>query len=95
MALHPLIIDVEVVKDQGHNGWTVEPSGHFRVHHKEPQSRAANEFVIKALAEALHMSHGSITIVHGAEERVKRIKIGKDVTKQELIDALEAQEIKK
>ena len=21
MALHPLIIDIEVVKEQGHNGW--------------------------------------------------------------------------
>lgn len=95
MALHPLIIDIDVVKDHGHNGWTVEPSGHFRVHHKEPESRDANEFLIKTLAEKLHVPNSHITIIHGGEERIKRIKIGKDVTKQELIDALEAQEIKK
>jgi uncharacterized protein YggU (UPF0235/DUF167 family) len=95
MALHPLIIDIDVVKDQGYNGWAVEPSGQFRVHHKEPESRDANEFLIKTLAEKLHISHSHITIVHGDEEHVKRIKIGKDITKQELIDVLEAQEIRK
>ena len=95
MALHPLIIDVDVVKDQGHNGWFIEPSGRFRIHHKEPESRAANEFLIKLLAEKLHVSHSHITIVHGVEERIKRIKIGKDITREEIITVLEAQEIKK
>jgi uncharacterized protein YggU (UPF0235/DUF167 family) len=95
MALHPLIIDVDVVREQGHNGWTLEPSGRFRVHHKEPESRAANEFLIKTLAEKLHVPNSHITIVHGVEERIKRIKIGKDVTKEELIIALDAKEIKK
>jgi uncharacterized protein YggU (UPF0235/DUF167 family) len=95
MALHPLIVDINVVADQGHNGWAVEPSGHFRVHHKEPESRDANEFLIKTLAEKLHIPNSHITIVHGVEENLKRIKIGKDITKQELIAALEAQEIKK
>jgi uncharacterized protein YggU (UPF0235/DUF167 family) len=95
MALHPLVIDINVVKDQGHNGWFLEASGHFRIHHKEPESRAANEFIIKELAEKLHVPHSHITIVHGVEERVKRVKIGKDVTKEDLVVALDAKEIKK
>lgn len=95
MALHPLVIDVDVVKAPGHHGWSIEPSGRFRIHHKEPESRDANEFLIKLLSEKLHVSHSHITIVHGAEERVKRIKIGKDITREELIAVLEAQEIKK
>jgi len=95
MALHPLVIDVDVVRDQGHNGWSIEPSGRFKIHHKEPESRDANQFLINLLAEKLHLSHSHITIVHGVEERIKRIKIGKDITREELIAALEAQEIKK
>ena len=94
MALHPLVIDVDVVKEVG-NGWAVEPSGRLRVHHKEPESRAANEFLIKALAEKLGVSSSHITIIRGVEERIKRVRIGKDVTKQELIDVLGAQELKK
>jgi uncharacterized protein YggU (UPF0235/DUF167 family) len=95
MALHPLVIDIDVVRDQGNNGWTVEPSGRFRVHHKEPESRDANEFLIKTLAEKLHVPHSHITIVHGVEERVKRVKIGKDITKEELIVVLDAKEFRK
>ena len=49
MALHPLIIDVDVVREQGHNGWFIEPSGRFRIHHKEPESRDANEYLINII----------------------------------------------
>jgi uncharacterized protein YggU (UPF0235/DUF167 family) len=93
--MNPLIVDIEVVREQGHNGWFVQPSGRLQVHHKEPESRDANEFVMRALAEKLHISHGHVTIVHGVENHIKRFKIGMDVTKEKLIEILEAKESNK
>lgn len=95
MALHPLIIDIVVVKELHHNGWYIGPSGKLKVHHKEPESRDANEFVTRTIAEKLGISHGHITIVHGVEDRMKRVKIGMDITKEQLYEALEAKELKK
>ncbi len=93
MALHPLVIDIHVVKEGVGSDWFIEPSGALRVHHKEPESRDANEFIIKTLAEVLGVSLSKITVVHGEEERIKRVKIGKDVTKDQLIEVLGAQKI--
>jgi hypothetical protein len=93
MALHPLVIDIHVVKEGVGSDWFIEPSGSLRIHHKEPESRDANEFIIKTLAEALGISLSKITIVRGEEERIKRVKIGKDVTKDQLIEVLGAQKI--
>lgn len=95
MALHPLIIDVEVVKEPGSHAWFIEPSGRLKVHHKEPASRDANEFITKTLAEKININHSYITVIHGVEDPIKRIKIGHDITKDKLLELLHAQHIKK
>lgn len=94
MALHPLIIDIEVIKEPGSHTWFIEPSGRLKVYHHEPESRDTNEFIIKTLAEKMKINHSYITIIHGAENHIKRIKIGHNITKEQLLELLDAKEIK-
>ena len=93
MELHPFLVDIEVVKDPQH-GWSIKHHGCLKVHHKEPESRDANEFVIRTLAEALHMNHSHIHLVHGVEGQLKKIKIGKDITWEQLVEILGAKSTK-
>jgi uncharacterized protein YggU (UPF0235/DUF167 family) len=93
MVAYPLVIDIHVVKEVASHHWFIEPSGSLRIHHKEPESRDANEFIIKTLAETLGMPLSKITIINGVEQNIKRVKIGKDITKEQLIKALDAQKI--
>ena len=91
MEIRPLVIDVHVRKEQQKHHWEITPSGALQVHHKEPESRDANQYLIKTIAEALGISHGHITIVHGDESGIKRLKIGgKTVTFNELMTTLGA-----
>lgn len=88
MALHPLIIYVEVTPEQGYKGWHLLPGNKLKTYHKEPESRDTNEYLIKTLAESLGISHSHITIIKGIETRFKEIKIGQDVTIEALCEAL-------
>lgn len=94
MSLHPLIIDIDVVKEKLH-GWSIKHNGCLKVHHKAPESRDANEFVLRTLAEAIGMNHSHIHLVHGVESPIKKVKIGKDITWEQLVNILEAKSEKK
>lgn len=87
MNLHPLIVDVEVVKAKSH-GWKIKHPGCLEIHHKEPESRDANEYIIRTLAEAIGTNHSHIHLVHGVESPMKKIKISKDMTWEQLVDKL-------
>jgi uncharacterized protein YggU (UPF0235/DUF167 family) len=89
MALHPLIIFVEVTPEHGYKGWHLLPGNKLKTYHKEPESRDANEYLMKTLAETLGISHSHITLIKGVETRFKEIKIGKDVTFEALCEALQ------
>lgn len=90
MSLHPLIVEIEVVKDHNHHGWSIKHNGCLKIHHKEPESRDANEYVVRTLAEALGMNHSHIHLVHGVESPLKKVKIGKDITWEQLVEVLGA-----
>lgn len=88
MALHPLIIKVEVTPTQGQHGWWIEHGEHLKTHHKAPESRDANEHIINTIAKALGISHSHITLLKGFETRFKEVRIGADVTREELLKKL-------
>ncbi len=88
MALHPLIINIEVTPDKQYKGWYLEPGNKLKTYHKEPESRDANEYVLKTIAESLSLPHSHLTLLKGFETRFKEVKIGKDVTFDQLLEAL-------
>jgi uncharacterized protein YggU (UPF0235/DUF167 family) len=88
MVLHPLIINIEVSPTQGHHGWWIERGEHIKTYHKEPESRDADEYVIKTIAEALHVPNSHITILKGVESRFKEVRIGGDFTREQLLEKL-------
>ncbi len=90
MEVRPLVIDIDVRKDQQKHHWEITPSGSLQIHHKEPESRDANQFVINTIAVALGISHDHITILHGVELGKKRVKINKTFTFEELANILGA-----
>lgn len=91
MALHPLIIKVEVTPTKGRHGWWIEHNEHIITHHNAPESRDANEYIINTIAQALGIPHSHITILKGFETRFKEVRIGADVTREELYKKLNVQ----
>ena len=91
MALQPLVVNIEVIPEPHKiSGWVRDWADVLKVHHKKPESRDANQFLIKTLSEKLGISLSRITIIKGAENRFKEVKIGKDITLEELCVILEA-----
>jgi len=85
----PLIIEVKAVPRAGRHGWSLDKGGKLKVHLKSaPEGYAANKELIKSLAEAVRISQSKVEIVAGVESRNKRIKIGTDITFDQLLQAL-------
>ena len=87
------IVEVEVVPEKSMHSWWLDGAGRLKVHHHEPESFATNDFLIKDMAAKLHINHSKIALVHGMESRIKRFKVGGNVTLEQLIEALEAKKI--
>lgn len=93
MENHPFVVEVEVVPEHSAHVWWLDGAGRLKVHHKEPESFATNDHIIKDMAQKLGINHSKIVIVHGEESRRKRIKVGGNVTLEQLIEALGAKKI--
>jgi uncharacterized protein YggU (UPF0235/DUF167 family) len=91
MALHPLVVDIEMISEPGClSGWVLDVSGILKLYHKAPESREANEFIIKTFAEKLNIPRSRVILLKGFSNRFKKFKIGKDITLEELCKVLDA-----
>ncbi|TET06289.1 hypothetical protein E3J79_02440 [Candidatus Dependentiae bacterium] len=91
MALRPLVVDIEMISEPGRlSGWVLDVSGVLKVYHEAPESRDANEFIIKTVAEKLNIPRSRVVHLKGFSSRFKKFKIGKDISLDELCKALDA-----
>jgi uncharacterized protein (TIGR00251 family) len=81
-------IEVKVFPSAGRVKWLFE-NDRLKCYLLSPaEKNKANNELIKLLAQALKISQDKITIVLGATNRIKRIKIDKDLTLQDVLEAL-------
>lgn len=84
------IFDVKVVPGSGKNGWKLGKAGELRCYLKsQPEKGLANKELIKLLSKDLGLPQEAVEIVAGATNRIKRIKIQKNIASfQELLALL-------
>ncbi len=84
-----LIVQIKVVPSSGQSRWIIDKSGILKGYLKNPAERGlANEELVKTIAKALRITQNHITIVSGATDRNKRIKIDTNITYEQLLAAL-------
>jgi uncharacterized protein len=85
----PLIFRIKVVPSTGRSLCKIDKDGQLKCFLKSPPEKGkANKELIKLLAKALKLPQDQVVIIAGAKERKKRIEIDKDITFDELLDAL-------
>lgn len=84
------VFDVKAVPSSGRHKWVLDASGKLKCYLKSPPERGlANEELIKLLAKALKLPKDQISILAGATSRNKRIRVGVNMTFDQLLSALE------
>lgn len=84
-----LTVTVKVVPSSGKNQWVLDKSGTIKCYLKSPAERGlANQELIRLFAKALGTTQNDVEIMAGATVRTKRIKIGSDITFEQLLAKL-------
>ena len=84
-----LVFDVKVVPSSGRVAWKLDKSGILKCYLKSPPERGlANKELIKLLSKALSVPQADVTIASGATSRKKRLRVGLDMTFEQLLNAL-------
>jgi uncharacterized protein len=84
-----LIIQIKVVPSSGHTKWTIDKSGILKAYLKNPPEKGlANDELIKTIAKALKITQAQVTIISGATSRIKRVKINRELTYDQMINTL-------
>ncbi len=84
-----LIIDIKVVPQAGKSGFVLDKSGRLKVFLKSPPEKGlANQELIKTLAKQLGIAQDKVELIAGHTSRNKRIKIGLDITFEQLLARL-------
>jgi uncharacterized protein YggU (UPF0235/DUF167 family) len=86
----PCEFDVHVLEKRAHVHWGLDKNDQLQCHlTHEPTSDAANRELLKLIAEAVGTSNSKVTLVHGVQDHVKRIKISDhDVALEDVYQAL-------
>jgi uncharacterized protein (TIGR00251 family) len=81
-----LIIEVKVVPSSGKSGCILDKAGRLKCYLKSPPERnEANTELVKLFAKALKLTQNEVSIVAGATSRIKKLKIAKTMTEDELL----------
>ena len=84
-----LVIEVKVVPSSGRSQWLLDKSGMLKCYLKNPPERGlANDELVKTLAKALGIPQAEILIIVGAASRTKKIKISRELTRDQVLAAL-------
>jgi uncharacterized protein (TIGR00251 family) len=85
----PLLIEIKAAPQSGRHEWSLDSAGRLKVHLKNPaEDHKANHEIIKSLAEAVGIPQSKVEIVSGIESRNKKVKIGADITFEQLLEKL-------
>ncbi|MFZ5954016.1 MAG: DUF167 domain-containing protein [Candidatus Dependentiae bacterium] len=85
----PLLIEVKAVPQSGRHEWSLDKAGRIKVHLKNPaEDHKANSEIIKSLAEIVGIPQSKVEIVAGLASRNKKIKIGAEITLEQLLQKL-------
>lgn len=83
------VFDVKVVPSSGRNKWILDSAGRLKCYLKSPPEKGlANRELVKLLAKALAIPKEQVSILAGATSRNKRIRVGVDITFDQLLGAL-------
>ena len=84
-----LIIAIKVVPNAGKQQCILDKSGHLKCYLKSlPEDGRANRELIKMLAQLCKIPQAEVSIIAGATSRTKKIKIMRELTREQLLHAL-------
>ncbi len=80
---------IKVSPSSGRNAVAFDKNGQLKWHLKSPpEDGKANQELIKSVAQALKIPQNMVTIVTGATNRTKLIRVSTEHTYEQLLDAL-------
>ena len=82
----PLVFEVKVVPSSGKSMCTLDKNNMLKCYLKSPaQKGKANKELIKMLSKALKVPQADLSIVSGLIARLKRVRVERDVTFEQLL----------
>jgi uncharacterized protein (TIGR00251 family) len=84
-----LIIDIKVAPLSGRSAWKLDKNGQLKCYLKSaPEKGQANSELMRLVAQALRIPQTDIQIVAGATQRLKKLKIAADISREQLLKTL-------
>lgn len=84
-----LIIDIKVAPLSGRSAWKMDKNGQLKCYLKSaPEKGQANSELIQLIAKALRIPQTDIQIIAGATQRLKKIKIVGDISREQFFNAI-------
>ena len=81
-----LILDIKVVPLSGRCAWKLDKNGTLKCYLKsEPEKGRANRELIELLSRALGIPQAQITLISGATQRLKKVKIDANMSYDQVL----------